>query len=274
MLVGTTVDPHAYDRLTTYPGSRMCRVFGYSGKGGPPSWRPTTGDARISRLLAAGIMPAAVWQDWPNDQRAHELVTAWLDEVDQSARLTWRHEADRKETDHTRYRIRYFRLAEWVDAHPNGHYVTLVPTQTYQWTMSKGRGDYALWYTGIGIAGVDVYADSWRTDYPIPQVFLSPLWRYRDTINQPIELPEFGAARLPGDPTGERRAAFLYECAQLMRAEGVTAVCYWDDIGSNGTDLRLWRDRADTPEAETWRQVIAENNAGDLGAEPPTEPNQ
>lgn len=264
MLVGVTVDPDAYDRLAAYPGADMCRVFGYSRKG-LPAWQPTTGDRRVAQLTAAGVMPACIFQDWPDDAAAKTAVTAWLDQVDQLCRLTWRHEHDRKETDITRVRRRNYLLSGWIHDHPNGDFVTLVPTQTYQWTMGtgpgKGNGDWSIWYTGIGQTGVDVYADSWRTDYPDPAGFLAPLWRYRDSIGRRIEIPEFGAARLAGDPTGQRRGEWLYRCAQIMRAEGVTAVCYWDDVGSNGTELRLWRAAADTPEAEAWRQVIAENNA-------------
>lgn len=64
MIVGTTVDPEAYDRLALYPGTRMCRVFGYSSKG-MPVWKPTTGGDRVQRVraLAPSAIIAAVYQD-------------------------------------------------------------------------------------------------------------------------------------------------------------------------------------------------------------------
>lgn len=265
MLVGTTVDPTEYERrLPLYPGTQMCRVFGYP-KTRLPAWKARTGDERIARIHAIdpGIMPACVFQDWPDDASARQYVDSWLDEVDGPARLTWRHEADRKESDPTRYRRRYYQLAGWVLDHPNGHHVTLVPTATYQWTMmqaaGKGRGDWSTWYAGIGITGVDAYADGWRDDYPDPAEWLAPLWRLRDVTGANIELPEFGVARL-GDDDGQRRAAWLVDCAGRMRAEGVTAVSYWDDIGSNGRDIRLSGDDAEvSPEVEAWRSVIVEN---------------
>lgn len=271
MRVGVTIDPREYERrVPVFPRSGMCRVFGYPSTG-LPSWVGRAGDRRIPWLRQAvpGIVPAAVFQDWPSDVATHERIDAWLDEVDGPVRLTWRHEADRKNEDATVYRRRYYLMQEWLLDHANGHHVTLVPTATYQWTLGnaggKGRGDWSRFYAGIGTPGVDVYADSWRTDYPNPSAFLSPLWRFRDVIGQAIELPEFGAARLPVDADGQRRAGWLTECARIMAFEGVTAVSYWDDIGSNKTDLRLWSAGPDTPEVAAWRAVMmTEHNT--LGA--------
>lgn len=264
MLVGTTVDPRSYDRLLTYPGTQLCRVFGYSGRG-LPAWKPTTGDARIEavRGLAPAAQPACVFQDWPDDTAVKARINLWLNDVDIPARLCWRHEADRKKEPIITYRRRWYLLASWVADHPNGHLVTLTPTQTYQWTMAdaegKGRGDWSRYYTGIGNTSVDVYADSWRPDYPNPAAFLAPLWRYRDVIGRDLEIPEFGAARVGYDRDGAARAEWLVACAQIMRSEGVTAVCYWDDLGTGGTDLRLWADNPDTLEAQAWRAVITDN---------------
>jgi len=264
MLVGVTVDPKAYEtRALAFPESQMCRVFGYS-KRGLPAWQPTTGDGRVARLreLLPNVVPACVFQDWPDDATVKTRVEAWLEQIDGPCRLTWRHEADRKREDPTVYRRRYYALAQWVNDHANGHWVTLVPTQTYQWTMTnasgKGRGDWATFYTGIGTPGVDVYANSWEAHYPDPAAFLAPLWRYRDTIGQALEFPEFGAARVAGDADGKKRADFIYTCGQMMRAEGVTAVAYWDDIGSNGTDLRLWSTAPTTAEVVAWSAVMAD----------------
>lgn len=267
MLVGVTVDPKQYEtRIPAFLGSQMCRVFGYASKS-LPSWTPATGDGRVARLreLVPGITPACVFQDWPDDATTKARVNAWLDQVDADCRLTWKHEADRKRTDPTVYRRCCYLLQQWVMDHPNGHHVTIVPTQTYQWTMAnaagKGSGDWSKYYTGVGIAGVDVYANSWESSYPDPGVFLTPLWRYRDTIGAPLEFPEFGAARVRGDADGKRRADFIYTCGQMMRAQGVTAVAYWDDLGSNGTDLRLWTDAPTTPEALAWSAVMADVGA-------------
>lgn len=267
MLVGVTVDPRQYEtRIPAFPESQMCRVFGYS-TAGLPAWGPATGDRRVARLraLVPGIVPACVFQDWPDDATVKARITVWLDQVDTDCRLTWKHEADRKRTDPTVYRRCYYRLAQWVADHPNGSKVTLVPTQTYQWTMAsaagKGAGDWSKYYTGIGTPGVDVYANSWEASYPDPAAFLAPLWRYRDTIGQPLEFPEFGAARVAGDVDGQKRADWLYQCGQMMRVQGVTAVAYWDDLGSNSTDLRLWKDTPTTPEVLSWSAVMADMGA-------------
>lgn len=265
MLVGLTVDPRDYEtRLPMLPDNKMCRVFGYASKG-LPAWKPVTGDNRIARLraLLPDLIPACVFQDWLDDDSTKLRVDAWLDEVDAPCRLTWKHEADRKRAEPTFYRRCWFRLAEWVHDHRNGHWVTLVPTQTYQWTMGtgsgKGTGDWSKYYTGIGTPGVDVYANSWEAHYPDPELFLAPLWRYRDTVDTALELPEFGAARVKGDADGKGRAEFLWRCAQIMQRESVTAVCYWDDVGSNSTDLRLWTDKPATSEFASWSAVIADN---------------
>lgn len=267
MLVGVTIDPRDYThRALAFPESQMCRVFGYSRKG-MPAWEPATGDGRVAWLIRElpGIVPACVFQDWPDDATTKTRVLAWLDQVDSPCRLTWKHEADRKREDPTVLRRRYYLLAQWVGEHPNGHHVTLVPTQTYQWTMGssagKGAGDWSRFYTGIGIPGVDVYANSWEAHYPDPDPFLAPLWRYRDTIGTALEIPEFGAARVQGDADGQARADWLYRCGTMMRAEGVTAVAYWDDLGSNATDLRLWTDQPTTPEVVAWSAVMADVGA-------------
>ena len=266
MLVGVTIDPREYEhRVPLYPESRMCRVFGYPSKG-LPRWRPETGDRRIARLreMVPGIVPAAVFQDWPDDHSVRTLINLWLDQVDSPVRLCWRHEADRKREDATVYRQRYFALATWIADHENGAYVTLTPTSTYQWTMSmaagKGRGDWSKFHVGVGIPGVDVYADSWRGDYPDPVAFLAPLWRYRDLVGTDIEFPEFGVGRLRGDADGQRRAAWLIACAEIMAVQGVTAVSYWDDIGSNKTDLRLFSASPAEPELQAWREVMRRYN--------------
>jgi hypothetical protein len=266
MIAGVTVDPREYDnRIPVFPNSRMCRVFGYASKS-LPAWQPVTGDKRIARLreLVPGIVPACVFQDWPDDTTTCARIVDWLDQVDVPARLCWRHEADRKREDPTRYRRRYYLLAQWVAEHPNGHLITLTPTQTSQWTLTnavgKGGNDWSKYYAGIGATGIDVYVNSWEASYPDPGAFLAPFWRYRDTIGRDLEFPEFGAARVPGDTTGQARADFLHACATIMRAQGLTAVSYWDDIGSNGTDLRLWKDDPDTPEARAWQAVTVENN--------------
>lgn len=263
MIVGVTVDPREYKRrVAMYPESRMCRVFGYP-LTGLPSWLGRTGDERIPYLRdqVPGIVPAAVYQDWRDDGTN---VLAWLDEIDAPVRLCWRHEADRKREDPSIYRRRYFTLAGWVADHPNGHHVTLTPTSTYQWTLStaigKGGGDWSRFHVGVGTPGVDVYADSWRTEYPDPDDFFAPLWRYRDLIGQDIEFPEFGAARLAADASGQGRADWLTACADRAAAEGVTAICYWDDIGSNLTDLRLSVDTSSTPEVAAWRDVMRRYN--------------
>lgn len=264
MLAGVTVDPRQYEtRIPVFPESQMCRVFGYASKS-LPSWTPTTGDGRVARLreLLPGVVPACVFQDWPDDTTVQQRIAAWLDQVDGPCRLTWKHEADRKREDPTVYRRRCYRLAQWVYGHRSGHWVTIVPTQTYQWTMSagagKGHGDWSTYYTGIGIPGVDVYANSWEAHYPDPAAFLAPLWRYRDTIGVSLEFPEFGAARVAGDASGQGRADFLYECGTRMREEGVTAVAYWDDLGSNSTDLRLWTNTPTTPEVLAWSAVMSD----------------
>lgn len=265
MLAGVTVTPKDYEtRIPAFPESQMCRVFGYASKG-LPSWPATRGDGRVARLreLLPNVVPACVFQDWESDARVQVLIGQWLDAVDGPCRLTWKHEADRKREDPTVYRRRCFLLARWVYDHPHGHWVTVVPTQTYQWTMSKdagkGRGDWSKFYTGIGNAGVDVYANSWESRYPDPAEFLAPLWRYRDTIGTALEFPEFGAARLSVDTTGQQRADWLYQCGTMMRAEGVTAVAYWDALGSNGTDLRLWTETPTTPEVLAWSAVISDS---------------
>lgn len=262
MLVGVTVDPREYgSRVPVFPLSRMCRVFGYAAKS-LPAWQPTTGDRRVAALreLLPAVVPACVFQDWPSDSLVRQLLNAWLDQVDADCRLTWKHEADRRREDPTVYRRRYFQLAQWVVDHPNGEHVTLVPTQTYQWTMSAGPGkgvrDWSKYYTGIGIPGVDVYANSWEDHYPDPAAFLAPLWRYRDTIGRALEVPELGAARVAGDTDGRARADWLFRCGSMMRAEGVTAVAYWDAVGSNGTDLRLWTDEPATQEVAAWSALM------------------
>ncbi len=262
MIVGANIDPRNYDeRVPMYPDSRMCRVFGYA-KRGMPTWRPATGDDRVAHLhrLNPAIIPALVFQDWPDDQTARTRVTALLDEIDGPARLCWRHEADRKSEEPTTYRHRYFALAGWLADHPARQYVTLTPTSTYQWTMpkvdGKGHGDWSKYHVGVGHIGVDVYADSWRADYPDPDAFLGPLWRYRDLVDQPMEFPEFGAARVAGDEDGKRRADWLAKCAEIMAREGLVAVSYWDDLGSNLTDLRLSATTEDTPEVRVWRDVM------------------
>lgn len=276
MIVGVTVDPRQYEtRIPAFPESRMCRVFGYPSKS-LPAWQPARGDGRIARLreLLPGVIPACVFQDWAGDDAAMKAVGDWLDQVDGPCRLTWRHEADRKRVDPTVYRRRWYLLAQRIMDHPNGEHVTLVPTQTYQWTMTytagKGGGDWSKYYTGIGIPGIDVYANSWEAHYPRPEEFLAPLWRYRDTIGSYLEIPEFGAARVAGDTDGSRRADWLYQCGAVMAREGVTAVAYWDDLGSNRTDLRLWAGAPTTREALAWSAVIADH--GEPISEP--EPSQ
>ncbi len=270
MIVGTTVDPAAYEeRLPRYPGSRMCRVFGYPGTGLPP-WRArrvgNVVDDRIERVLriAPGTIIAGTFKDWNDDASARAAVNAWIDEIPpevDDARLAWMHEADRKGVDPTLYRRRQWLLAEWIADHPRGELVTQTPTSTYMWTLDdaagKGRGDWSKYLAGVGITAVDVYAPSWAPTYPDPAKFVEPLRRLQDITGGDVEVPELGAARLDGDPTGERRAEWIVDVAGRLRAIGVTAVAWWDDYGTNGTDLRLAVGDEVSPEVEAWRAVIA-----------------
>lgn len=84
MLVGVTVDPDLLAQRR-WPGSRICRVFGYPGEG-IPQWtsRPYKTrkgvDNRLSRLAVAqpDAIPNIVWRDWPDDPTVASMVNALL----------------------------------------------------------------------------------------------------------------------------------------------------------------------------------------------------
>lgn len=275
MDVGVTVDPAQIEaRLPLYPGNKIIRVFGYPGTG-LPAWRSTGkgSDDRIERIYATvghGIRIAATFKDWASDKTARTMVTGWLDNAPESIEqtgvdLAHMHEADAKRFNVTEYRRRQFLLAEWVTAHPRGKYVRITPTQTLQYTMAKsapgkpkGDGDITPYYAGVGVPALDMYADSWEKTYPDPVKFCEPLWRLRDAAGVAPAVPEIGAARLPADKNGSGRAEWLEAVGEQLSLGGCASVCYWDDLGTGGTDLRLTVDpTVVTPEVEAWRRVMA-----------------
>lgn len=279
MLAGVTVDPSQIEaRLPLYPGNSIIRVFGYIG-GGLPEWVATKTDDRIPRIaaLVPGIRFAVTWKDWASDAAARALFDDWLSMAPASIETTGvdichMHEADAKRMNVTEYLRRQFLLAEWLREHPRGRHVRQTPTQTLQWTMAKslpgkpkGDGDITKYYAGVGVPALDMYADSWAKTYPDPVKFCEPLWRLRDASGLAPAVPEFGAARLPADKAGTGRAEFIEAVGDQLRLGGASSVCYWDDLGTGGTDLRLTKDAQEiTPEVEAWRRVLAANASAGL----------
>lgn len=277
MLVGVTVAPDLIEqRMPQWAGARITRVFGYPGEG-IPHWTPRPfrakrgSDSRLQRLTAAApdVIPNVVFRDWADDVTVASMVTAWVADLPvpptlepgelstlPQAFLTWCHEPGPKGVDPALYRRRWMTLSAILADLPAAGRVQPLPTDALQWVMgtdpAKGNGDLSIYHTGVGWPAMDCYADSWRPTYPDPRTFLTPALRIADAAGTPPFLPELGAALVAGD-TGERRAEWIRAVVEILRSEGCAGVCWWDNLGTGGTDLRL----DDEPSRTAWQDAIA-----------------
>jgi hypothetical protein len=257
MLVGVNLPPaNLATRLPRYPGAAVCRVFGAAGQG-IPAWT----DRRIHTLLAAGVIPHVSFKDWADDTHARAAVWAWLDGLPvptvhgrDVAWLTYHHEPE-GDLAAQEYRRRWFVLAEVLYAHPHGDAVRLVPIQTLQWTTNpaKGNGDPTIFYAGVGMPGMDCYADSWRATYPDPVRFVAPALRLAAASGGSLVVPELGAMRLVTDATGNGRADWIRAVCGLLIRGGCVAVSWWDTTDRKGKSFLL----DDEPSYQAWRDVLA-----------------
>jgi hypothetical protein len=259
MLVGTTTTVGDWSsRLTTYPGVQLCRVFGQPGSG-IPSWGVEGQPGKLDAMPST-ITPFVSFKDWASDSAAAAMVNSHLDGLPADRRewLAWHHEPEQEWASNVaEYRRRWCLLSEVVAAHHAGDRVQLVPIQTLQWTAAtgtgKGNGNYSTFATGVGLPGMDCYADSWADKYPVPAPWLAPALKLADAMGRPLVVPELGAIKMPSDPTGARRADWIRAVVSLLRSEGAAAVLWWDALGANSRDFRL----DDSASRTAWNEALA-----------------
>ncbi len=257
--------------LQTFPGMRFCRVFGAPGRG-IPAWTAPA----MTELRKAGALAWPSFKDWLGDEAAKTMIGTWLDSIPSSVNETWLtyHHEPEGDLNSYEYRRRWIQLGRWVRAHRNAAKVRLVPIHTLYPSRHKSDDTYSTdWTKWVGVwqqwmplnrdgsyvgdyMGWDCYLESDAKPYEPPSLlFRAPLAAAKQAGTR-LVIPELGALRINGDAgIGTGRAAWINACTEYLDVEGVHAVAWWHNTGTNGADYRL----SDKPSAEAWRAAINRN---------------
>lgn len=133
-------------------------------------------------------------------------------------------------------------------------YSTLILTG---WTASPGsKRDWRTYYAGgdvIDVMAFDPYngaRDPQRDYYATPASLYDPVVSVARAAGKPWAIAETGSRRIPSDPTGKQRAAWLSAIGDYARSKGAVFVTYFNS--TNGGEYRL----LDGPSQSAWKRVV------------------
>lgn len=239
-------------------GVEVSRVF--FGAGETFSWN----DPRIQTMKRHGVTPFISFKDY--DLNLVKTITNTIPSDIHYAFVTYCHECDRDLGAST---FKQRELAMWnamknLGNHLNGR-VKYMSVLTRQW-IENNVYSYSTFWCGCGdFIGVDMYANSWQSNYPDPTAFTSPSMAFASSVGVRLFYPELGAIQLPNDPTDSNRAAWAKAVATKMKNFSLgRGVIYWDAIGtpaSDGTPRHFELDATgpNDPAVVAWKQVLAAN---------------
>ena len=222
--------------LVKYPRLAYTRVFAALGKG-----IPSIADVPLQ------VLPHVSFKDPPTAT----VVNAWLATISRPVYLTYHHEPE-GDLSPTDYRAGWATLAKLVQAHHNGHFVTLVEIFTrYAQVHGKqtpwGPATWQnLWSGHASMMGWDCYLESTAKSFLPPATFFAGLLDAAKLCAVPYIVPELGSLPMSFDPDGSKEAAWLTACATYLKANGCRIVSAWDNpAGGNyvltGKPLAAWQ---------------------------------
>lgn len=239
--------------LGKYPRSKVTRIF--FGKGEAPRWS----DSGLAILRTKGMIPFVSLKDY-NPTAAKQFVDSMPADVP-VLYLTYMHEPEQGDDklSASTYKSRFCKFYRAIKSSTKASRVKGFSVQTRQWTENGGHS-YGTYYPGNDCTdgfGVDMYADSWRDEYPNPASFLSKVTTFARSVGKPLVIAELGAARLSNDPTDAKRAAWIKAIGIQVRASAAQIVIWWHELGKGKVNFRLnqiggWND----PCVREWRNVI------------------
>ena len=151
------------------------------------------------------------------------------------------------------YRSAWARLASLADeAHNSKLHATLV---LMQWSVAKASGrNWLDYYPGsnvIDVLGWDVYNSTFKKGtYDPPANLLNPIIAASNSVGKRWGVAELGSAKVPSDPGGNARAAWLSQVVNILQNNNVLWATYFDLDWLNGAyDYRL----RDTASQNVWR---------------------
>jgi len=232
--------------MRLFPGTRIMRVPG--AVDALPGWH--------SPALAAvptGVVPHVLFRQF--DLAA---VLEWFDRMPAGRSLVWltyHHDADSGLSPRL-YRDRWRRLAQAVYGHRNRARVRLVPVFSLVWARRAGN-DWRHWWPEVGdYMGWNCYQEPWTNRYERPAELLRTAVKAAEQVEMPLVVPELGAIRMPSDPDGLNRAAWMRGCVEYLRTSGCRSVSWWCANGPERRGHTMHLDLA-VPERRVWQELSA-----------------
>lgn len=248
---GRTWSDAVADSDAAYGGMDVVRVF-YSGL--PSKWPGRAGEVGgpvvVSFKAAPGEVVAGKYDsylaDWfakaPRDRDI--WWTYWHEPEDDVERGAFRAEL---------WRDAYRRIAGLADAaaNPKLHNTIILMC----WTVNPGSGrTFENYFPGADVVdalGWDCYSHpADPTTYSRPEDMYGRAVAKSRELGLPFGIAETGSRLVPGDESGERRAAWLRQVARYLADRDASFVTYFDSVV--GGDFRL----LDAPSRSSWREVV------------------
>ena len=254
-VVGSTWDPAQMStRQPHYPAAEISRVFFTATQ--CPSWS----DSRLVYMQAHNIIPFISMKNY-NISCLVSFINAKPANVP-AVWTTYYHEGEANMAAAT-WKSRQNAMWNAVKVLPNHLNGTAkyMSVQTRQWTENNGRS-YGTYWCGCGdYFAVDMYVNSWENAYPNVNTFFSQSLNFAISKGYHVFYPELGAIRMPSDPTGTGRAAFITGSgAKIHNNEPIVGAIWWDDLGSGGREFSLNQgSNYSTPEENAWNAFLNAN---------------
>lgn len=228
--------------LVDFPGIRYHRDFGADGPDSDTLTEPPSHSSTKQTLAPASCVMHVSWKDDPN------LLDAWLSAAPPERRywLTWHHEPMGDVAPAT-YRASAVRFSEILATHPRRQQVLgHGPIVTRYWLDNAGGNPADWWYPGATLYGGDCYTGG--AAYLTPEEMFGGTAQAARDRGVPWMVPEWGGERIPSDPTGAGRAAWIRDCADYLREQP-------DCLAAGWWNFTAWKISTD-PERAVYRQIL------------------
>lgn len=229
----------------------------------PFSWSDPRTEALKGRTLVMSFRPA------PADVLSGKYDSAlrtWFEKAPSTSRIYWNyyHEPetpidDQKIFTADEYRAAWRHIDKIADSVCRQNmYSTLV---LMGWTANpQSHKDWRTYYPGDDVIDVLAFDPYNGVHDPQRDYYASPASMYDDVVavareaGKPYGIAETGSRKIPSDPTGVKRAAWLSEVAKYNRENGALFVTYFQSPRDGE-----WR-LLDKPSQDAWRAAVSSSS--------------
>lgn len=126
------------------------------------------------------------------------------------------------------------------------------------WTAGHSGRDWHNYYPGgdvIDLVAFDCYNAGRKNSHPLYEPAANIFQKAQNlahAMGKPWAVAELGSPRIPGDSSGNGRAAWLRSVASFLSSHGALFACYFDSRLGNSVDFRL----TDGPSQSAWRSAV------------------